>query len=642
MRGFARTVKSLLPYRITPDRLVGKATGLHPSGAAAMLAVMSTAPRTSGTVEEALALAGRLLKTDPLRAAAQAREVIGVDRFNADAHRLLGRALRATGNDDAAARAELDAISASAHDPMLVEAATALIDNQLSVAERILRPRLKSNPFDVAAIRMMAELAGRLGRYGDAENLLRRALELAPAFAAARSNLAMVLYRQNRPTDAIEELDALLGDDPDNPAHSNLKAAALGRVGGYDEAITLYEALLARVDGQPKIWMSYGHVLKTVGRQADGVAAYRRAIEMQPELGEVWWSLANLKTVRLDDDDVAVMTGALRDRGLGEEDRFHLHFALGKAHEDAGRSEPAFAHYAEGNRLRRDLIDYDRDEISGLVDRSIATFMPEFLRARTGQGCTAADPIFILGMPRAGSTLIEQILSSHPLIEGTQELPDIGQIAARLASRKPVNEETCYPEMMGDLEPTELRALGEEYLERTRIQRKTDRPYFIDKMPNNWAHAGLIHLILPNARIIDARRHPLDCCVSNFKQHFARGQGFSYALDDLGRYYADYVRLMTHVDAVLPGRVHRVIHETMIEDTEAQVRALLDHVGVPFDPACLRFWENDRAVRTASSEQVRRPINRDGVGQWQRFEPWLSPLKTALGPVLERYPDTFF
>jgi len=612
-----------------------------------MLAGMSTAPRTSGTVEEALDQAARLLKSDPARAAAQAREVIGVDRFNADAHRLLGRALRAAGNDDAAARAELDAISASAHDPMLVEAATALIDNQLAVAERILRPRLKANPFDVAAIRMMAELAGRLGRYGDAENLLRRALELAPAFAAARSNLATVLYRQNRPADAIEELDALLGDDPGNPAHSNLKAAALGRVGGYDEAIALYEALLARVDGQPKIWMSYGHVLKTVGRQVDGVAAYRRAIKMQPALGEAWWSLANLKTVRLDDDDIAVMNDALGGRGPGgqkpsEEDRFHLHFALGKAHEDAGRTERAFTHYTEGNRLRRDLIEYAPDEITGSVDRSISLFTPAFLEARTRQGCAAADPIFILGMPRAGSTLIEQMLSSHPLIEGTQELPDIGQLARRLSGRKLKGEDSGYPETMADLDPAELRMLGEDYLEATRIQRKTDRPYFIDKMPNNWAHVGLIHLILPNARIIDARRHPLDCCFSNFKQHFARGQGFTYALDDLGRYYSDYVRLMAHVDAVLPGRVHRVIHEAMIEDTEAQVRALLDHVGVAFDPACLRFWENDRAVRTASSEQVRRPINREGVGQWQRFEPWLAPLKTALGPVLDRYPDTPF
>jgi tetratricopeptide (TPR) repeat protein len=599
---------------------------------------MPALPRMTGTVDEALGFARRLLQADPARAGAQVREVLAIDPLNADAHRLLARALRATGDVHDAERAELNAIAASAHDPVLVEAATALLDNQLAIAERLLRPRLKASPFDVAAIRMMAELAGRLGRYGDAETLLRRALELAPAFAAARSNLAMVLYRQHRPIDAIAELDALLGDDPDNPAHGNLKAAALGRVGGYDEAIALYEALLARLDGQPKVWMSYGHVLKTVGRQADSIAAYRRAIAIAPQLGEVWWSLANLKTVRFDDADIAAMTASLQMPDLSDEDRFHLHFALGKALEAGDDAERCFTHYAAGNRLRRQSIDHDPDALAAQVDRSTRLFTPDFFAARADQGCAARDPIFILGMPRAGSTLIEQILSSHPLIEGTQELPDIAQIARRGGGRRIQGEDGAYPKALANLDADALRALGDEYLERTRIQRKTDRPWFIDKMPNNWAHAGLIHLILPNATIIDARRHPLDCCFSNFKQHFARGQAFSYDQAELGRYYADYVRMMAHLDHVLPGRVHRLLHEAMLEDTENQVRALLDHIGVPFDPACLRFWENDRAVRTASSEQVRRPINRDGVDQWQRFDAWLGPLRSALGPVLDSYP----
>lgn len=592
----------------------------------------------TGTVDEALGFARALLQSDPVRAAAQVGEILAVDPLNADAHRLLARALRATGDAQRAERAELDAISASAHDPVLVEAATALLDNQLAMAERVLRPRLKANPFDVAAIRMMAELAGRLGRYGDAETLLRRALELAPAFAAARSNLAMALYRQHRPADAIAELDTLLGDDPDNPAHGNLKAAALGRVGGYDEAIAIYEALLARLDGQPKVWMSYGHVLKTVGRQADSIAAYRRAIAIAPQLGEAWWSLANLKTVRFDEADIAAMNSALQADDLSDEDRFHLHFALGKALEAGDDAERCFSHYAAGNRLRRECIDHDPDAVTAQVDRCAALFTPDFFAARAGHGCPTRDPIFILGMPRAGSTLIEQILSSHPLIEGTQELPDIAQIARRIGGRRSADKDSAYPEGLAALDADGLRALGEEYLERTRIHRRTDRPWFIDKMPNNWAHAGLIHLILPNATIIDARRHPLDCCFSNFKQHFARGQAFSYDQAELGRYYADYVRMMAHVDRVLPGRVHRVLHEAMIEDTERQVRALLDHVGVPFDPACLRFWENDRAVRTASSEQVRRPINRDGMDQWRRFASWLDPLRSALGPILDSYP----
>jgi tetratricopeptide (TPR) repeat protein len=558
--------------------------------------------------------------------------------LTADQYRALGRRLRAAGDDEAAERAEMDAIRASTREPVLIEAAMALLDNRLADAEAILRPRLKANPWDVAAIRMMAELAGRLGRYGDAEKLLRRALELAPAFAAARSNLATVLYRQNRPADAIAELDRLLDADPDNAAHRNLKAAALGRVGGFDEAIELYEQLLERFP-QPKLWMSYGHVLKTVGRQGDAIAAYRRALDLAPALGEVWWSLANLKTVRFTLADVAAMEAALDRDDLGEEDRFHLHFALGKAYEDSGDHARSFDHYAEGNRRRRFMIDYDPGEIGNSVRRSAALLTADFFAARRDAGSPARDPIFILGMPRAGSTLIEQILSSHPLIEGTQELPDIAQLARRLGGRKLKSEASAYPECLAAMTADEFRALGEEYIARTRIQRKTGRPLFIDKMPNNWLHAGFIHLILPNARIIDARRHPLGCCFSNFKQHFARGQAFSYGLDDVGRYYRDYVAMMAAIDSALPGRVHRVFYENMVEDTEAEVRRLLDYLGVDFDPACLRFFETERAVRTASSEQVRRPINREGLEQWQPYERWLAPLKSSLGDVLERYPE---
>jgi hypothetical protein len=333
------------------------------------------------------------------------------------------------------------------------------------------------------------------------------------------------------------------------------------------------------------------------------------------------------------------MEAALDRDDLGEEDRFHLHFALGKAHEDAGNHARSFDHYADGNRRRRAMIDYDPGEISDSVRRSAALLTADFFAARRDAGSPARDPIFILGMPRAGSTLIEQILSSHPLIEGTQELPDIAQLARRLGGRKLKSEASAYPECLAAIAGDELQALGEEYIARTRIHRKTERPLFIDKMPNNWLHAGLIHLILPNARIIDARRHPLGCCFSNFKQHFARGQAFSYDLDDVGRYYRDYVGMMAAIDRALPGRVHRVFYETMVEDTEAEVRRLLDYVGVDFDAACLRFFETERAVRTASSEQVRRPINREGLEQWQPYERWLAPLKASLGDVLDRYPE---
>ena len=521
-------------------------------------------------------------------------------------------------------------LPASRYHPRLIEAALALHDNRLHDAEPLLKGHLKEDPFDVAAIRMLAELAGRIGRYKDAESLLRRAVELAPGFTAARANLALVLYRLNRPSEAIDELDLGLGEDPENIGHSNLKAAALGRIGGFDDAIRLYESVLETLPNQPKVWMSYGHMLKTVGRQAEGVAAYRRALDLAPELGEVWWSLANLKTVKFDEADIAAMQAALARPEISDEDRFHLDFALGKAFEDRKQADPAFAHYAAGNALRRTRLKYEADETQAFVDRSIALCTADFLDARAGQGAPAPDPIFILGMPRAGSTLIEQILSSHPLVEGTTELPDIPALARQIAD---------YPQGATNLSPETLREMGETYLKRAAIQRHTDRPYFIDKLPNNWAHLPLIHLILPNAKIIDARRHPLGCCFSNFKQHFARGQAFSYDLTDMGRYYRDYVRLLAHIDSVRPGLVHRVHYEAMVEDTEGQVRALLAWCGLDFDPACLQFHKNDRAVRTASSEQVRQPIFREGTEAWQPFESWLGPLKDALGDVLTNYPD---
>jgi tetratricopeptide (TPR) repeat protein len=522
--------------------------------------------------------------------------------------------------------------SSSLQNPAMIEAALALLDNKLSDAEPLLRAELKSNPFNVAAIRMMAELAGRIGRLKDAESLLRRALELSPGFAAARSNLATVLYRQNRPLEAVSELSELQAHDPDHLGNANLKAAALGRLGDFAEALALYDQILARLPDHPKVLMSYGHTLKTVGRQDQSISAYRRALGVQPALGEVWWSLANLKTVRFSADDVGIMEAGLVSKDASEDDCFHLHFALGKAYEDGRDAAASFAHYEAGNRLRSAMLGYDAADTSAQVEADIRLFTPEFFADRAGQGCPDSAPIFILGMPRAGSTLIEQILASHSLIEGTMELPDIPVLAQRQGGP------AQWAARIADMTSDQLRKTGETYIERTRIQRRTSKPFFIDKLPNNWANVGFIKLILPNAKIIDARRHPLACCFSNYKQHFARGQAFTYGLDDMGRYYADYVRQMAHFDQVLPGAVTRVIHEDMLEDNEGEIRRLMAALDLPFEETCLRFWENDRAVRTASSEQVRRPINRDGADQWQLFDPWLVPLRAALGAVLTDYP----
>ena len=526
------------------------------------------------------------------------------------------------------------AIAAAVRDPELLRAGAALAGNELPVAEQILRPYLKRRPTSIAAIRMMAELAARIGRLQDAENLLRRALELSPDFQAARANLATVLYRQHRSVEALAMLNELSERGQIADAHQNLRAAALGRLGGYHEAIAIYRDVLVRHPGQPKLWMSLAHLLKTVGDQAEAILAYRRAIALAPSMGEVWWSLANLKTVDFSDADLAAMEAALDDAALDPDDRLHLNFALGKAHEDRGADEAAWEHYALGNAQRSAELGHDPARVTAHVDRTIALLDAPFFAARAGHGDPAADPIFILGMPRAGSTLLEQILASHPLVEGTMELPDLTSIVRALGG-----EDRAYPEILATLDPGQLADLGRDYVERTRVHRQTDKPFFIDKMPNNWAHTGLIRPILPNAKIIDARRHPLACGFSNYKQHFARGQAFSYDLAHFGQYYADYVRLMAHFDAVQPGTIHRVIHEALVDDPEAQVRALLAALGLEFDPACLLFHENKRAVRTASSEQVRRPISRDGLESYRRFEQHLGPLAAALGPALTTWND---
>ena len=511
--------------------------------------------------------------------------------------------------------------------PRLFDAALALNENRLDVAERLLKAHLKEDPFDVRAIRMLAELAARIGREKDAENLLRRAIELAPSFTAARANLALMLGRSGRPAEALEHLDEVFKVEPETVGHLNLKAATLGRLGDFDQAIQIYEDVLRKAPEQARVWLTYGHMLKTIGRLAEGIAAYRRAITLKPTLGEVWWSMANLKTVQFGEKDIASMQAALASPGLTDQDRFHLDFALGKAMHDADQPDQAFAHYAAGNALRRKQQPFSAARIKRSVDRSIQAFTAEVL-SRPG-GCDAPDPIFIVGMPRAGSTLVEQILSSHPLVEGTSELSDMPAIA---------RERRGYPEIAVAMSPEERRAAGQTYLKRTAVQRRTDRPLFIDKLPNNWLFVPFIHWVLPNAKIIDARRHPLGCCFSNFRQHFARGQDFSYDLSDLGRYYSDYVRHMAHVDAVLPGKVHRVIYERMVDDTEAEVRSLLDFCGLDFDPACLEFYKTDRAIRTPSSEQVRQPIYRDSTDEWRKYEAHLEPLKKALGDVLDAYP----
>ncbi|THD62283.1 sulfotransferase [Phenylobacterium sp.] len=557
------------------------------------------------------------------------RQAVGLNRDLADAWRALGDLRFQAGDGVGAEAAYAEQQRAAVTDPALRPAAEALFAGRVGEAEQMLRAHLARRLGDAQATRLLAEAYLRQARYADAEVLFARALELEPGHDGARFSLADALFRQQKAPQALLEIDRLLARAPDDPAYLNLQAACLALVGEDALVLAIYEALLGAYPKQPRLWLNYGHALRTVGRREDAVAAFRRSLALAPGLGDAYWSLANLKTQALTLADEAAMLAALRRPELTPDDRLHLHYALGKALEDRREPAAAFDQYAQGAVLRRAQTPYDADETTAQMKRARALFTEGFFAARQTAGAPDPDPIFIVGLPRAGSTLIEQILASHSQVEGAMELPDIGLIARGFGRD--------YPEALARLSPAELTALGERYLADTAVHRKLGRPFFIDKMPNNFQHIGLIQLILPKARIVDARRHPLGSGFSAFKQHFAQGQAFSYDLSDIGRYYRDYIELMDHFDGVLPGRVIRVIYEDLVEDTEAQVRRLLDLCGLAFEPGCLAFHRTRRAVRTVSSEQVRRPIFRDGLEQWRAYEPWLDPLKAALGPALRSW-----
>ena len=544
----------------------------------------------------------------------------------AHAWRAIGDILFARGDEAGAeaafARHDRAAITRS----NLAPAADAILQGRLMDAEASLRALIQARPRDAEALRMMGDVFIRQGRFSDAETLLVAALDIEPAHLGGRFLLADALFRQQKASAAIAQLEWLLKRAPDDLAYRNLLAGCLGLIGETSRSVEVYEGLAADAPAQAKIWLNLGHALRAVGRRDETIAAYRRCMTLSPTVGEPYWSLANLKTAAFSPDEEATMMQLLARSDLAAEDRLHLNYALGKALEDRAAYLEAFRHYAKGASLR--AAAYDPSVLETLVARSRELFTRDAFADRAGGGSASDAPIFIVGLPRAGSTLIEQILASHSAVEGTMELPELRFLAEGL---------TPYPDACLTLTPDQRRVLGERYLERTRVYRKTHKPRFVDKMPNNFQHLGLLHLILPHARIIDARRHPMGSCFSAFKQHFAQGQDFSYNLEHLGRYYRDYVSLMAHFDAVLPGRVHRVIYEDMVEDTEGEVRRLLDYCGLPFEAGCLEFHRNARAVRTVSSEQVRRPIFRDGLEQWRNFEPWLGPLKNALGPALETW-----
>lgn len=575
------------------------------------------------------------IASDPGGALSDARQFLEAHPDFPPAWRIAALAARGDGLDAEADQMELKGIAAALDQPHLKEAQRAFAESRLPDAETAVRSYLREDPEDPAAALMLGEIANLCGSPQQAENLYRRALLLAPAYAEAGMALALLLRNAGRYDEALATARLILIRYPEHLPALSLVAAVLMQVRRLEESDAAFVKLLYEYPADSRGWMNYGFLLKAIGRQADAVAAYRRSVTINPSNGQAWWGLANLKTVRLSDADIETIRAALADDTLDIEERMHHYFALGKALDDIGDYATAFAAYSDGARLRLARTPHDPEIVFENVRSAERTFTSSFFAKRKGWGSQARDPIFIVSLPRSGSTLIEQILASHPMIEGTEELHNIEGLALSLADRR---NGVDYTHRFSHLDERQVRELGELYIAATRHYRHTDRPYFTDKMPGNWMYLGLIRSIFPHAKVIDVRRHPMACGFANFTQHFHQGINFSYDLGHIGRFYTAYVRQMAHFDHVAPGYVYRVFHEALIENLEGEVRLLLDYLGLPFDDACLRFFENKRAVHTPSSEQVRQPIYRHGMNRWLQYEPWLGPLKDALGPILEQYP----
>jgi tetratricopeptide (TPR) repeat protein len=517
--------------------------------------------------------------------------------------------------------------------PEVITATGYFSDGDHGLAERLIRAYLLQHEQDVEGMRLLARIGIAREVLDDAEILLASVLALAPDYQAARHDYANVLLQRHKHAAAMAELERLLAADPGNRAFRTTYGAACVGIGDHERALSIYQELLVGAPQTAELQLSIAHTLKTLGRRDQAVAAYRAAAAERPSFGDAYWSLANLKTYNFSDQELTTMRAQEDSADIALVDRSHLCFALGKALEDRGDYEESWRYYERGNQLKKSESRFRIEQIerNTRLQKSVCT--AEFFAERAAVGCPSPDPIFIVGLPRSGSTLLEQILASHSRVEGTMELADIPRIALDLQGRQMDADNPLYPGVLAGMTPEEFRRLGEKYLSGTRVYR-TDKPHFIDKMPNNFRHLGLIHLLLPNARIIDARRQPMACCFSNFKQLFAQGQEFTYSLEDIGRYYRTYVELMAHWERVLPGRVLRVQHESVVEDLEGSVRRILEFCGLGFEPACVEFHKTERSVRTASSEQVRQPIYREGIDQWRNFAPWLGPLKAVLGDLV--------
>jgi tetratricopeptide (TPR) repeat protein len=538
---------------------------------------------------------------------------------------------RMTGNLGAASNAGKHIEKLTSLPVEITTARSMIADGDLREAEALLRPYLQRNPEDVEGLRMLATIARQNEFTTDAEVILRKVLELAPDYNAARYDYIMVLVDLHKHEQARLESQRLMDLEPNNTGARITHASILLALGEVTAAISLYQQCFTGRESDGELYQSLGHAFKTIGDRENAVTSYRRAAELRPGFGEPFWSLANLKTYRFTDDEIARMRSFEAAHTTNRVDRYHLCFALGKGLEDRGAYAESFAYYERGNALKKEETRYRSEWQERAASRQLEIANADFYADRRCWGCPDVGPIFVLGLPRAGSTLLEQILASHSMVEGTMELADIPRLVGSLGAFDSVTK-GHYPDALLELTAEQCREFGERYLRDTKAYR-VGKPFFIDKMPNNFRNIALIHLILPNARIIDARRDAMDCCFSNFKQLFATGHQFSYSLSDIGRYYRTYVAIMAHWDEVMPGRVLRVQHEDVLDDLEGSVRRILDYCGLPFEPACVEFHKTERRVHTASAEQVRRPINRDGVDQWRPYDAWLGPLRAELGPL---------
>lgn len=622
---------------------------------ASLLYLQTFSCRAQGKFIQALDAVLRLIESDPSKAESHHEHsviLVKIDKFEsalAAVERSIERnpvqpiywktkaqILRHLNLTQEAEAAHQHFVKFSSHHQDVVNSVDHIFAKRYGKAEVLLRNHLKKHPDDVNAIRLLAEVAIKLSLYKDAEELLEHCLSIAPDFHLARFDYGLVLQKRQKNTASIAEMDTLLAIEPEHPGYLTRKATSFVHIGRYHEACDLYQSVLDKYPGNGYLHVCLGHAQKTIGEQIKAIASYRRAISLNLGVGEAYWSLANLKTVKFTQADIDAMRLLVQDKSFEPDDKYHLCFALAKALEDHHQYDESFQYYEQGNIYKETETQYTAAD-NQKANQRIAQFFDQPYFSNLTPACPAADPIFILGLPRSGSTLLEQILSSHSMVDGTKELPDIIAMAQKLNDKKHRSDPGRYPEILKSLSQQEFVDLGQEYLQRTQVQR-SDAAYFIDKMPNNFTHIGFIRSILPNAKIIDARRNPMATCFSCYKQLFAQGQHFTYGLDNIGRYFKDYITLMDHWHQTLPGQVLTVHYEDVVSDFNTQLERILGYCGLPLEESCVEFYKTKRAVRTASSEQVRQPLYTNGLDQWKHYEEYLTPLKQALGPeILQRY-----